>query len=346
MLRSISCASRFASLRSCCAAPSPSYAACAAALNPSLSEPHLHWGVLLGIRGELDRGLEELKRAEQLEPLLTVAERRAGSLLYFARRYDEAIEQVTESLALDDRPGIAHALLGRIYLHTGRYDLALAEFAKIRGPTPAAQLNAEVINNPARELDIIVVTARKRAERSQDVPISIITLNGKELQRSHSYLPTEIVQSIPNMQLQFVNPRQTAFSIRGLGSNPASEGLQTSVGLYLDGVYISRPGMLTSDLYDIEQLTVLRGPQGTLFGRNTTAGAFNITTRKSERTFSSDVEFSTGNFGLTQTRGSVTGPLSSTLCARVSAFYTGRDGTIENIRTGLALNNQNKVGTR
>ena len=110
----------------------------AIALNPSLSEPHLHWGVLLGMRGELDRGLEELKQAEQLEPLLTVAKTRAGSLLYLARRYDEAIEQVTESLALDDRPGIAHALLGRIYLHTGRYDLALAEFAKIRGPTPGS----------------------------------------------------------------------------------------------------------------------------------------------------------------------------------------------------------------
>jgi len=110
----------------------------AIALDPSLSEPHLYWGVLLGMRGELDRGLEELKQAEQLEPLLTVAKTRAGSLLYFARRYDEAIEQVTESLALDDRPGIAHALLGRIYLHTGRYDLALAEFAKIRGPTPGS----------------------------------------------------------------------------------------------------------------------------------------------------------------------------------------------------------------
>jgi tetratricopeptide (TPR) repeat protein len=110
----------------------------AIALNSSLSDPHLHWGVLLGMRGEPDRGLEELKQAQQLEPLLTMAKTRAGSLLYFARRYDEAIAQITESLALDDRPGIAHALLGRVYLHTGRYDLALAEFAKTRGPTPGS----------------------------------------------------------------------------------------------------------------------------------------------------------------------------------------------------------------
>ena len=209
-----------------------------------------------------------------------------------------------------------------------------------------ARLNAQGIDNPTGELAVIVVTARKREERSQDVPISIIALSGKQLDRSHSYLPVEIIQSIPNMQLQFVNPRQTAFSIRGLGNNPASEGLETSVGLYLDGVYISRPGMLTSDLYDIEQITVLRGPQGTLFGRNTTAGALSISTRKPERTFNSDVEFSAGNFGLTQTRASVTGPLSSTLSGRLSAFYTGRDGTVENLATDSALNNQNKVGAR
>jgi TolB-like protein/Tfp pilus assembly protein PilF len=110
----------------------------AIALNPSLSEPHLHWGVLLAMRGEPDRGLEELKQAQQLEPLLTLPKTRAGSVLYFAHRYDEAIAQITESLALDDRPGVAHALLGRVYLHTGRYDLALAEFAKTRGPTPGS----------------------------------------------------------------------------------------------------------------------------------------------------------------------------------------------------------------
>ena len=110
----------------------------AIALDPSIAEAHLYWGVLLGMQGELDRGLEELKQAQRLEPLLTLAKTRAGSLLYFAHRYEEAIAQISESLALDDRPGIAHALLGRVYLRTGRYDLALAEFAKVSGPTPGS----------------------------------------------------------------------------------------------------------------------------------------------------------------------------------------------------------------
>ncbi len=210
----------------------------------------------------------------------------------------------------------------------------------------SAGSNAEAISNSTGELDDIVVTARKRQENSQDVPISIIAVSGQQLDRSHTYLLTDVVQLIPNMQLQFINPRQTAFSIRGLGNNPASEGLETSVGLYLDGVYISRPGMLTSDLYDIEQITVLRGPQGTLFGRNTTAGALSISIRKPERTFKSNVEFSAGNFDLIQARGSITGPLGPTLSGRLSAFYTGRDGTAENIYTGAAVNNQNKVGAR
>jgi iron complex outermembrane recepter protein len=212
--------------------------------------------------------------------------------------------------------------------------------------SPGARSNPKDISNFSPELDEIVVTARKRQENSQIVPISIIAINGQQLERSDTHFLTEFVQLIPNMQLQFINPRQTAFSIRGLGNNPASEGLETSVGLYLDGVYISRPGMLTSDLDDIEQISVLRGPQGTLFGRNTTAGALSISIRKPERTFNSNVELSTGNFGLKQARGSVTGPLSRTLAGRLSAFYTGRDGTLENIGTNSELNNQNRLGTR
>jgi DNA-binding winged helix-turn-helix (wHTH) protein/TolB-like protein len=110
----------------------------AIALDPSLAEAHLYWGVLLSMRGELERGMEEIKQAQRLAPLLTVAKTRAGSMLYFAHRYDEAIAQLNESIALDDRPGIAHSALGRVYLRTGRYDLALAEFAKSRGPVPGS----------------------------------------------------------------------------------------------------------------------------------------------------------------------------------------------------------------
>jgi iron complex outermembrane recepter protein len=198
----------------------------------------------------------------------------------------------------------------------------------------------------AQELPTIVVTARHREENSQDVPISISTVSGRQLELAHSYLAAEWVQPLPNVQLQFVNPRQAAFLVRGLGNNPASEGLETSVGLYLDGVYISRPGMLTSDFNDIEQIEVLRGPQGTLFGRNTTAGALVIRTRKPEQTFKSSLELSAGRFDLAQLMASITGPLKSALSGRLSVFYTGRDGTIENLRSGADLNDLSKAGAR
>jgi len=107
-------------------------------LDPSVPESHLYRGALASMRGDLARGLEDLKAAQQLEPLLTLYKTRRGSMLYFARRYAEAEQQFTESLALDDRPGIAHRALGRLYLHTGRYEQALAEFAKSHGVTPGS----------------------------------------------------------------------------------------------------------------------------------------------------------------------------------------------------------------
>jgi tetratricopeptide (TPR) repeat protein len=107
-------------------------------LDPSIPEPHLYLGVLMGMRGDVDPGLEELKKSQQLEPLLTLSKTRTGSLLYFARRYREAEQEIDESLALDDRPAIAHRLLGRVYMHTGRYELALAEFAKSHGMSPGS----------------------------------------------------------------------------------------------------------------------------------------------------------------------------------------------------------------
>lgn len=107
-------------------------------LDPLLPEPHLYRGALASMRGDLDRGLEDLRAAQQLEPLLTLYKTRRATMLYYARRYREAEQEINESLALDDRPGIAHRQLGRIYLHTGRFELALAEFGKARGVTPGS----------------------------------------------------------------------------------------------------------------------------------------------------------------------------------------------------------------
>jgi tetratricopeptide (TPR) repeat protein len=108
-------------------------------LDPTIPEPYLYRGALFSMRGNLERGLEDIRAAQQLEPLLTLYKTRQGSMLYYAHRYAEAEQQFNESLALDDRPAIAHRALGRVYLQTGRYELAFAEFAKCKGgPTPGS----------------------------------------------------------------------------------------------------------------------------------------------------------------------------------------------------------------
>jgi DNA-binding winged helix-turn-helix (wHTH) protein/tetratricopeptide (TPR) repeat protein len=113
-------------------------------LDPTIPEPRMYRGALFVMRGDLQRGFEDMRAAQELEPLLTVSKTRMGSMFYFARRYAEAEQQFTESLALDDRPGIAHRALGRLYLHTGRYPLAMAEFARSKGITPGSY--ADVAN--------------------------------------------------------------------------------------------------------------------------------------------------------------------------------------------------------
>lgn len=204
----------------------------AIALNPSLSEPHLYWGVLLGMRGELDRGLEELKQAQQLEPLLTMAKTRAGSLLYFAHRYDEAIAQLKESLALDDRPGIAHATLGRAYLHTGRYDLALAEFAKIRGPTPgsfgdvgqALALSGRRTEALA-ELDRVLTLSTQRYVPAGDIASIYASLGDSD--NALVWLETALQQRASMLGFLAQNP---AFD--GLHSDPRFKAIVDRVGVW------------------------------------------------------------------------------------------------------------------
>lgn len=197
-------------------------------------------------------------------------------------------------------------------------------------------------------LSEVVITARRRKEIAQNVPIPISVLNGETVEQSGAFNVNRLKELIPSVQLYSSNPRNTGINIRGLGSpfGLTNDGLDPGVGFYVDGVYYARPAAATLDFIDIERIEVLRGPQGTLFGKNTTSGAFNITTRKASFTPGADVEVSFGNYGYVQAKSSVTTPLSKKLAARVSFSGTQRDGTIENVRTGKYINDINNLGIR
>jgi iron complex outermembrane receptor protein len=182
----------------------------------------------------------------------------------------------------------------------------------------------------------IVVTARRRDENAQDVPIALSVIGADRLAASGSYTLTQVQQLAPSLQIIAFNPRNTNINIRGLGSNVAftNDGLENGVGVYIDNVYYGRVGASQFDLVDLQQVEVLRGPQGTLFGKNTTAGAINISSRLPSFEPEISGEASIGNYGHHQVRASASGPLADNLAVRLSLADTHRDGYIRNVLTG------------
>ena len=160
--------------------------------------------------------------------------------------------------------------------------------------------------------DTVVITSRRRSEMLQDVPIPISVIGGAQLDEAGAFNVTRVKEIIPSVQMYTSNPRNTGVNIRGTGSpfGLTNDGLDPGVGFYIDGVYIARPAFATLDFIDVEQIEVLRGPQGTLFGKNTTSGAFNITTRKPAFRPGGSFEASYGNYGYIQAKASITGPLN------------------------------------
>ncbi|HEK1769158.1 TPA: TonB-dependent receptor [Pseudomonas putida] len=196
------------------------------------------------------------------------------------------------------------------------------------------------------KLGTVTVNARRREETSQSVPTPISVLGSETLETQRIYRVQDLQQLVPSTNVAYVHARQSSISIRGLGNNPASDGLEGSVGVYLDNVYLGRPGMAVFDLLDVEQLEVLRGPQGTLFGKNTTAGVLNITTRKPTFQREGSVQSSLGEDGYWQTQGSFSGPITDTLAGRISAYRTEDDGYVKNLYNGDDLNGGKRQGFR
>jgi len=206
----------------------------------------------------------------------------------------------------------------------------------------------DLILTPSRLTEAVVVTARRIEETVQEVPIPVSVVSGELVETVGAFNVNRVKDLIPTVQFYSTNPRNSAINIRGLGApfGLTNDGIEAGVGLYVDGVFYARPAAATLDFLDLERIEVLRGPQGTLFGKNTTAGAINVTTRRPSFTPQSDFELNYGNLGFVQAKGSVTGALFSKVAGRVSFSGTQRDGTVYNTQTRAEVNDLSNIGAR
>ena len=159
----------------------------------------------------------------------------------------------------------------------------------------------------ALTLDEVTVTARQREEDLQAVPAAVSVVGGELLDSSNSVNTQQLAQLVPTLYYNSANPRNTAYTIRGLGSNTlsvsaANDGIEPGVGFYVDGVYHGRPATAAFDFTDIERVEILRGPQGTLFGKNTTGGAINIVSRAPTFEPEASAQVSFGNYDFMQAK--------------------------------------------
>ena len=236
--------------------------------------------------------------------------------------------------------GVASASIFASSVHAEEAPAPAADAA-----VPAADA-AEQPSNPRG--DVIIVTARRRAETAQEVPLAISVIRGDSIEATGNFNVVKLQQLAPTLQVYTTNPRNTSVNIRGLGVpfGLTSDGFEQGVGIYVDDVYNSRVAAATFDFLDVSQVEVLRGPQGTLYGKNTTAGAINITTNQPTFDFEGRAELSVGNLNYRQAKAAISGPLSDTVAARLAVAATSRRGTLYNVTSQRWINEQDNLGLR
>lgn len=230
----------------------------------------------------------------------------------------------------------------------GRWYMALASTA-LGALVPVSGVHAqETVSAADQGSGDIVVTAQKRRERIQDVPLAITAITGETIAREGSNSLKDIATSVPSLYFsESQGPVQSNIAIRGIGSSGGVAGLEPSVGLYVDGVYLDRTSIGIADFNDIERIEVLRGPQGTLFGKNTPAGLINFITKRPSFDLGGDASATIGNYADYEGTGSVTGPIvADKLALRVSGFYRQHDGYFHNDFNNTDVNDLNAFGIR
>ncbi|MDR2690043.1 MAG: TonB-dependent receptor [Azoarcus sp.] len=230
---------------------------------------------------------------------------------------------------------IAAALSGTV--------ITAAALAQGDDPVPAAAIETGAEKAPTQqeqqeqqELGAVIIRARNREERLQDVPIPVSVVTGKELARDQAVNITDFARRTTNVQAAELNSRRSSVSIRGVGKNVNGEEYEAAVGVIIDNVFQPYVGASWTNFADLENIEIARGPQGTLLGKNTTLGVLNISTRKPSFTSAHSVDLTVGDRDLRRIQGTLSGPLiADTLAYRLSFFDEKGDGSISNI-------NQNK----
>lgn len=190
----------------------------------------------------------------------------------------------------------------------------------------------------------IVVTATGRAAVLQEVPIAVTALNTEQLDNAGVQDIRDVTVLTPSYRF-FTgqsNSAGTTASIRGIGTGGDNPGFESAVGFFIDGVYRNRSGVALSELPEVQRIEVLRGPQGTLFGRNTTSGAISVVTAGPEFNTRAFGEIEAGNFGFMSATAGITGPMSDTLALRLEGNIQAREGYITDVNSGRDINDRNR----
>ena len=199
-------------------------------------------------------------------------------------------------------------------------------------------------------IETVTILARKRAEDAQQVPIPVSVISSTEIERQNLENITDFQTKLPAVSVYLTNPKQLNIGIRGIGNNGFNtDGIDSSVGVFVDGVYTGRPGMVSNDFSDLEDIEVLRGPQGTLFGKNTTAGAILINSKAPSFDTAFSGELGTGDYGYREAKFDATGPLpllDDKVAVRLAAYYNDRSGTYPNLSSTTEQNARSGDGVR
>ena len=204
----------------------------------------------------------------------------------------------------------------------------------------------QVAFSQSSALEEVIVTAERRAQDAQDVPIALTIIGGSEISPAGISSISDVALKTPNLTFTQFNIGEPQLFLRGLGTTIDSAGADPTVSVFIDDVYVGRSAGATSDLYDLERIEVLRGPQGTLYGRNVTGGAISIVTKRPSEEFEAKLGVTVGNYGLTVLRGLVDGPIGDNLAGNLSFSKRDRDGYAYSNRSGQELDDADNFSLR